>query len=80
MELSAYRREERSLSHLFPKESSDPECATTFATQSEQSNEHGEKQDDVGDEAVDDVKFAAVGVDSATWQITVPICTELRMN
>lgn len=35
MELREYRREERSLSHLFPKEASDAECATTFATQSE---------------------------------------------
>jgi hypothetical protein len=54
---------EGSPSHLIPEEASDTECTKTIAAQAEQSNKHGEKRGNVGDEGDDDVKFAVVAVE-----------------
>lgn len=83
MDREDYGRGERSLSHLFPKEASYTECqcAADLAAQAEQSNEHDEKQDDVGDEGHDDVKFAVVGVEyDAGWHSRVPVGAELQIH
>jgi len=69
------------LSHLFPKEAPDTRCAKPVAVQVEQSNKHNEKQDGVGDEADDYVKFATVGVEyDASWQEIGPIGAELWVD
>lgn len=66
------------MSHLFPKEASYTKCAKAVAAQAEQSNKNHEKQDDVGDEADDYVKFATMGVQYDTsWQEIGPIGAEL---
>lgn len=83
MDRENYGRGERSLSHLLPKEAAYTECqcAADLAAQAEQSNEHDEKQKDVGDEGHDDVKFAAVRVEyDAGWHIRVPVGAELQIN
>ena len=72
---------ERPPSHLFPKEASNTECATSVTSPTEQSHEHCEKQDDITCGKDDDVEFIAVGVKRCALQADgVPASAELRMD
>jgi hypothetical protein len=72
---------EGSLSHLFPKEASNTECAAFVAAQTKQSNEHGEKQDDVRDNENYDIKSAGIRVKHcALHHGGAPVGTELLMD
>jgi hypothetical protein len=76
-----HKEGEGSLSHLFPKKVSNPECPAFVAAQEEQSNEHGEKQDYVRDDENDDIKFAGIRVKyCALYHGRAPVGAELQMD
>jgi hypothetical protein len=75
-----HKEGEGSLSHLFPKKASNTECPTFVAAQAEQSNEHGEKQDNVRDDENNDIKFAGVRVKyCALYHGRAPVGAELQI-
>jgi hypothetical protein len=79
--LRAAQLSERLLSHLFPNEEPYTRSTATLAAKTEQSNEHGEKQDDVCDDEDDDVRSAALWVEYYALQLSgVPVRAELQID
>lgn len=61
--------------NLFPQELSEVKCTTSIVTEADQSNEHDNKQDDVGNKDDDNVEFAALDVTYHAALLTSDICS-----
>jgi hypothetical protein len=67
--------------NLIPKEEPDPKSANALTLQAEQSNEHSQKHDDVGNKGYSDVEFVTLGIrHNAGLHIRVPCGACLQGN